>query len=321
MNKRSETFTIDLRRLGVLRTLQERGTVVATVGALNLTPSAVSQQIAALSREAGVPLLIAQGRGVRLTPQAMLLLDHAAAMDAQWQRVRADLAAFDQGTVGRVRIGAFATAITGIVVPALIQLRRERPRLRLSILESEAPDCFTRLDAGDLDLVITVDHRDGPVSGDPRYHRRELQDDPLLAALAEDHPLAGRTALDLQDLAKGPWIVGAMRGPCQELGLAACAAAGFSPDIVHHANDWSAVFALVAADCGVALVPRLAVPAPPPPGVVLRALDGPRSPCRHVYAAVRAGAENHPGLLPVLAALGGISMGRSAGPKKAGTAS
>ncbi len=304
MKPRSETFTIDLRRLGVLRELQDRGTVAATAGALNLTPSAVSQQIAALGREAGVPLLVAQGRGVRLTPQALLLLEHAAAMDAQWQRARADLAAFDQGAVGRVRIGAFATAITGIVAPALLRLRRERPRLRLWIVESEAPDCFTRLDAGDLDIAITVDHRNGPVLGDPRYSRKELLDDPLLAALAEEHPLAGRSAVDLKELATAPWIVGAMRGPCQEVGLAACAAAGFSPDIVHQANDWSAVFALVAAGCGVALVPRMAVPAAVPPGVVLRPLSGRQSPCRHVYAAIRAGAEGHPSLLPVLAALG-----------------
>ena len=304
MEQCSQTFTMDIRRLRVLRELQARGTVGATAGALNLTPSAVSQQIAALSREAGVPLLMPHGRGVRLTPQAMLLLEHASAIDAQLQRARADLAAFGQGAVGRVAIGAFATAITGIVVPALVRLRRERPRLRLSIMETEAPDCFTRLDAGDLDIAITVDHPNGPDHGDPRYWRKELMDDPFLAALAEDHPLAAKPAVRLRDLAAEPWIVGAMRGPCQEVGVAACTAAGFSPGIIHRANDWSAVFALVAAGCGVALVPRMAVPAAAPAGVVLRALKGPQNPSRHVYAAVRAGSEAHPSLAPVLAALG-----------------
>jgi DNA-binding transcriptional LysR family regulator len=307
MEPHRSTFTIDIRRLRVLRELQVRGTVGATAAALNLTPSAISQQIAALSREAGVPLLKPHGRGVRLTHQAVLLLEHAAAIGAQLERARADLAAFAEGVVGQVTIGAFATAITGIVAPALVRLRRERPRLRLSVLEIEAPECFTRLDAGDLDIAITVDYHNGPERGDPRYGRKELLDDPLLAALPEDHPLAARASIELKDLATEPWIVGAMRGPCQEAALAACVSAGFNPGIIHHANDWSAVFALVAAGCGVALVPRMAVPGGTPAGVALRALKGPQSPGRHVYAAIRAGSESHPSLAPVLAAL---SMGR-----------
>jgi DNA-binding transcriptional LysR family regulator len=303
MEPRIQTLTIDIRRLRVLRELQARGTVGATAGALNLTPSAISQQIASLSREAGVPLLMPHGRGVRLTPQAMLLLEHASAIDAQLERARADLAAFDEGIVGHVTIGAFATAIVGIMAPALVRLRRERPRLRLSVFETEAPECFTRLDAGDLDIAITVDYHNGPDRGDPRYSRKELLDDPLLVALAEDHPMAPQALIELKDLATEPWIVGAMRGPCQEVGLAACTSAGFNPGIIHHANDWSAVFALVAAGCGVALVPRMAVPSAVQAGVALRALKGPQSPSRHVYAAIRAGSEGYPSLVPVLAAL------------------
>jgi DNA-binding transcriptional LysR family regulator len=299
----SNAFTIDFRRLRVLRELRRRGTVGATAGALNLTPSAVSQQIAALGREAGVPLLAPQGRGVRLTPQALLLLDHASAIEAQLERARADLAAFRQGDAGQVSLGAFATAITGIVAPALARLRRARPGLRLTVLETEAPECFTRLDAGTLDLVITVDHRSGPSRADPRYSRLDLLDDPLRALLPADHPLARGAAVRLEDLAGEPWIVGAMRGPCQEVGLAACSAAGFTPDIRHHANDWAAVAALVAAGCGVALVPLLASGGAPLPGTALRPLAGGQQPSRHIYAAIRAGSERHPCLAPVLDAL------------------
>src|SRR5512140_1977037 len=95
----SSAFTIDVRRLRVLRELQQRGTVGATAKALHLTPSAISQQLSALSREIGVPLLAPQGRGVRLTKQAELLLEHAIAIDVQLERARADLAAFDEGQV------------------------------------------------------------------------------------------------------------------------------------------------------------------------------------------------------------------------------
>lgn len=144
-------LNVDLRRLRVLRELQERGTVGATAAALHLTPSAISQQLAALGRELGVPLLTPQGRGVRLTPQAVLLLEHAVRVDAELERAQADLAAFQEGTVGRVALGTFATAVAGLVAPAVARLGQERPGIQVAVLEAEAPTCFTRLDMGDLD--------------------------------------------------------------------------------------------------------------------------------------------------------------------------
>ncbi len=301
MESFTNTFTIDIRRLRVLRELRLRKTVGATAKALGLTPSAISQQISALSRDVGVPLLTPQGRRVRLTQQAELLLEHASAIDVQLERARADLAAFEEGRVGRVALGAFASAIAGLVAPALERLRRERPRVRVSIREIGA-EGFPLLDRGELDLVVTVDHRGGPPRGDRRYARRELLDDHLLVALPQDHPLATRPAVDLFALAGEPWIVGGTAGPCQDAGLAACAAAGFTPDVVHGVDDWGALLRLVAAGCGVGLVPELAV-AVPPAGVALRPPAGPHRPCRHLYAAVRAGAESSPCIEPVLAAL------------------
>jgi len=297
------SLTIDIRRLRVLRELRERGSVGATASALNLTPSAISQQLAALSREVGAPLLTPHGRGVRLTPQAHLLLEHAAAIDTQLERARTDLAALDAGTVGRVNLGAFASAITGIVAPALRRLRLERPRLVVAVHEVEAPECFTRLDAGDLALAVTVDYPGGPHRTDPRYSRQELLDDPMLVALRPDHARAGQAAVALGDLADQTWIVGAVRGPCQEVACAACTGAGFSPDVRHFVDNWEAALALVASGCGVALVPRLAVPAEGFAGIVLRPLSGAQGPSRHLYSAVRAGSANHPSLAPVLAAL------------------
>lgn len=302
MESFTNAFTIDVRRLRVLRELRLRKTIGATAAALHLTPSAISQQISALSRDIGVPLLAPQGRRVRLTPQAELLLEHAAAIDAQLERARADLAAYEAGNVGRVALGAFASAITGLVAPAVERLRRERPRVRVAIREVGA-ECFPLLDRGELDLVITVDHRGGPPRGDHRYARRELLDDHLLVALPQEHPLASRAGVDLFALAGEPWIVGGTAGPCQDAGLAACAAAGFTPEVAHGVDDWGALLRLVAAGCGVGLVPELAVGAAPPAGVVLRPPAGPHRPCRHLYAAVRAGAERSPCIEPVLAAL------------------
>ena len=302
---------VDVRRLRVLGELKSRSTIGATARALNLTPSAISQQIAALSRDIGVPLLAPHGRGVRLTPQAQLLLEHAALVDAQLERARADLAAMAGGAIGRVALGAFATAVSGLVATALTHLQRQRPGIRLSIEETEAPECFTCLDRGDLDIAITVDYGSGPHHGDVRYHRQELLDDPLLVAVPERHPLARRKSIDLRALAKEHWIVGAVHGPCREAGLAACAAAGFNPDVAHRVNDWTALVRLVAAGCGVALIPYLAVDAGRLCGVALRPPTGRGRPGRHIYAAVRAGAERSPVIASVLSALVAAAQERS----------
>jgi DNA-binding transcriptional LysR family regulator len=86
-------------------------------------------------------------------------------------------------------------------------------------------------------------------------------------------------------------------GPCGEIPLAACAAAGFVPEIVHHLSDYSAALALVDAGAGITTLAIVA----PPPAVTIRRLSDP--PTRNIYAAVRAGAEASPGLQAVLAAL------------------
>lgn len=307
MEPSTSAFTIDIRRLRVLRELRQLRTIGATARALGLTPSAVSQQLSGLSREIGVPLLAPQGRGVRLTPQAELLLERAAAIDAELERARADLAAFEEGNVGRVAVGSFATAITGIVAPALERLRRERPRLRLAVQEIGNAG-FSLLDRGELDVFITVDHRGGPPRNDPRYVRADLFDDHLLVAVPEGHPLSARPAIDLVALADERWIIGGTGGPCQEAGLTACAAAGFAPAVVHSVDDWNALLRLVSAGCGVGLVPELALGGVPPAGVVLRPPEGPLRPCRHLYAVVRAGAERSPAIAPVVSAL--VKAGR-----------
>lgn len=301
---------MDARRLNVLRQLHERGTIVATAEALHLTPSAVSQQLATLSREVGTPLLRRQGRGVRLTPQAHVLLEHATAVQAQIERARADLAAYDEGLVGSITVGAFASAITGLVAPALLPLHAERPHLAVSIVETDAPHCYTLLDNNELDVVITVDYRSGPTRSDPRYSRTDLLFDRFDVALHVTHPLAARPEVHLRELAHLRWIIGGGGGPCAEVSLAACAAAGFTPDVRHRVDEWSAAMALVDAGAGVTLVPRLADPRPFS-RVRLRPLAG-DPPRRNVYAATRAGAQHDPAIAPLLDALAAVANRQNA---------
>lgn len=294
----SATF-IDIRRLRVLRELHDRRTVVATARAVHLTPSAVSQQMAALAREVGVPLTVRHGRGVRLTPQALLLLEHAAVMLTQMERARADLDAFGDRDTRPIAIGAFATVIESLVAPALRTLQRQRSRTRLVVREAAVPEAVAQLDAGELDLIVAIDYHRGPHRTDPRYARRDLLLDPYDVVLPVTHRFAGRRAIELAALAEETWILG--HEPCAEVTRAACISAGFSLDARHTVNDWRAVFALVAAGAGIALAPRLAAAADAEGVVLCRLAGAPAS--RNIYAAVRAGGERSPAIVAVLAAL------------------
>lgn len=289
MESISDNFTIDVRRLRILEELRNRGTVAAVADALHLTPSAVSQQIARISRDlGGVPLVVRHGRRVRLTAQANLLLKHAAVMRRQIERARADLHAYDPGHTGDVAVGGSASAIKGLVAPAVGKLARERSELNVTVREVEPPDSFTQLECGELDLIILAAHRGEPSGADPRFERIDLLVDPLVAALPTGHSAAVSRAVDLSVLAEDAWIIGADKGPCSDASFAACTTAGFSPLVRHRVNDWSAALALVAAGAGVALVPHLAT-APPPLGVLLRPMVSP-SAGRVLYAALRGGS-------------------------------
>ncbi|MFE2876230.1 LysR family transcriptional regulator [Streptomyces roseus] len=288
----------DIKKLRILRTLADRGTVTATAEALHMTPSAVSQQLTNLARQVGVPLLEAQGRRVRLTDAAHLLLRHAEAVFAQLERADAELAGYLAGEVGEVRIGAFSTAVPVLVVPAVAALRRSHPGVEVRVRETEAAQSYELLAAGAVDLALSLAAH-APTARDPRFTRITLLEDPLDVALPPDHPLAAAPALRLADLSGDPWIYGGS-GPWQEIARNACEAAGFVPEQAHSASGWTAILAMVEAGMGVALVPRMV--SSRASGVAVRVLVHDR-PTRHVLAATRRGGESAPAVSRVLAAL------------------
>jgi DNA-binding transcriptional LysR family regulator len=285
---------MDVRRLRLLRELDNRGTVVATAAALHLTPSAVSQQLSALAKEAGVQLLDPAGRRVRLTPAARVLLRHADEIFAQLARAEADLAAFDEGRVGTVTVAAFSTAITGIVAPALQRLRETHPGLDVTVIDVMAPDCFDMLVGGELDLVVGFS---ASRPHDRRIDQIPILDDPFMVALPRSHRLADLDEVPLAALADDDFIASRPGTPCHEITLAACAAVGFAPHIRHRTDDFVAVFGLIAAGCGIGLVPRLAG-LTSTDRVVLRPLID--TPMRHLGVMLRRGSDTSPHLAVVL---------------------
>ncbi|TDE36575.1 LysR family transcriptional regulator [Nonomuraea mesophila] len=293
---------IDTRRLRTLRAVADHGTVTAAAAALHLTPSAVSQQLAALEHEVGHRLLMRDGRGVHLTAVGKIMLAHANEVLAQLERAEAEVAAYTTGEAGEATVACFATAISAVLAPATTALRVSAPGLRVRIRDAEGDQSLAMLLDGEVDLAIAVEYRDAPDASDRRLSRLPLYAEPFDLVLPRDHPLA--QSATLESLASETWIGPYPGNPVHDVITFACRQAGFTPDLAHCSDDFRAVVALVGAGAGVALVPRLALRDMALRGVVVRHTPGPE---RRVFAAVRRGADSHPLLRPLLAELRTIS--------------
>ncbi len=294
---------IDARRLRTLRAVADHRTVTAAAAALYLTPSAVSQQLAALEQETGHHLLARDGRGVRLTAAGEILLGHADAVLAQLERAEADLAAYDSGAAGEVTVAAFATGIALVLAPAITALAATAPGLRLKVLDAEGDASLPMLLDSRADIAVAVEYRGAPRADDRRLTRLPLYAEPFEAVLPLAHPLAAGTGpIAVAELAAEPWIGPYPGNPCHDVVLLACEHAGFQPRLLHSSDDFRAVVALASAGAGVALVPRSALRGADLGAVAVRPVDSELA-TRKVFAAVRSGAEQHPLIRPVLDAL------------------
>jgi DNA-binding transcriptional LysR family regulator len=283
----------DVRRLRLLRELAARGTVTAVAEALAYTPSAVSQQLAQLERDAGVPLLEKAGRGVRLTEAGRRLATHADAIMARMEAAEADLAGLSGRASGRLRIAAFQTAASALVLPAIIDLQARHPAVQPELIDMEAGESLPGLRLGEYDMVVAEEYDHAPRKRDPAVERSELGLDSMLVALPGAHPLAGRERVGLNELANEIWVTAREDTHFGAMVARACrAVGGFEPEIRHRSNDLRLLFELVAREQAVALVPALGkgwlVP-----GVVIRPPLG--TPLvRRIFTAVRRGTGARP---------------------------
>ena len=291
---------LDVRRLRVLRELAARGTIAATAEALGYSAPAVSQQLAALEREAGVELLERNGRRRRLTPAGEDLVIRTESILRELEAAEAALEATTTQVAGVLRCAAFASAHRVLLPRAIAALAADHPDLRVTTQDMEPEDSLPALKLGELDLVLAQEYAFAPNPPDPALERTELLDDSLNLALPEDHPRAGDEQVDMAALDAESWIAGREGSFCHLVVIHSTRAAGYEPRLAHITNDFDVSHALVAAGAGVGLVPELA--GPPPPGVVVRPVKG-APPSRRIYAAVRAGSSARPALQAMLAAL------------------
>lgn len=291
---------LDVRRLRVLRELAARGTIAATAEALGYTAPAVSQQLAALEREAGVALLERNGRTRRLTPAGEELVQRTEGILRQLEAAEAALEATTTQVAGVLRCAAFASAHRVLLPRAIAALTAAHPDLRVTTQDMEPEESLPALKLGELDLAIAQEYAFAPNPSDPAIERTDLLDDPLGVALPESHPLAAADHVDLAALEAESWIAGCEGSFCHLVVIHSTRAAGYEPRLAHITNDFAVSYALVRAGAGVGLVPELA--GPPPPGVVVKPVRG-APPSRRIYAAVRAGSGARPAVAAMLDAL------------------
>jgi DNA-binding transcriptional LysR family regulator len=297
---------LDVRKLLLLRELARRDTIAAVAEALCYTPSAVSQQLAALERDAGVPLLQRTGRRVILTPAGAALAGQTEEILALLERAAAGLAAARTGLAGPLRIGAFPTAMRTILPAALVALGRDHPSLELMVTELDPAAVPEALRSGALDVALVHEYEFVPAPRDPALDTEPLLEEAIYLASARPAPMmdedtAGENSAGEDPVGRhrdSPWIMASPGTLCHTMAVRACQAAGFAPRIRHHADDFVTVLALVAAGQGVALVPQLGAIGPPP-GVVLTELPA----RRRTRIAYRNGTRHHPPVSACIAAI------------------
>ncbi|MER6487428.1 MULTISPECIES: LysR family transcriptional regulator [Streptomyces] len=272
---------IDVQRLRVLRAVAEHGSFNKAAGALLLTPSAVSQHIAALERALGHPVAVRSTRGVTLTEPGRLLVEAAETITAELDQVRR---AIDRLTQERPRltVATFTSGGRHLLPAALTRFVQAHPEVELTVLESEPEDAVPMVRGGAADLALAY-HFDGPPPVGPGVRRdlgwQPLMEDPLWVVLPRGHRLAGRSSVDLGELSADRWVLGCLKTEAFLRRYAELA--GFDLRVGASTTDYFFARTLVAAGVGVSLVPRVALAGAPETESVAVPVEPPR-PARHI---------------------------------------
>ena len=305
-------------RLQLLREVSRRGSIKAAAAAMAVTPSAVSQQLAVLEREAGVPLLEKSGRQVRLTDAALRLVRHADAITGAIAAAEADVASMQQVVTGTLRVAAFPTAARAVMPGVMAALSRIHPELRVTLRDLEAEESLTALQVDEADIAIVDDYGDGSRLPPTDLDVREFVRDPIYLATAwaapasaglVSGPAAGAASASGSDPVPGArldefrdafWIMDVDSSHLSQVVRRTCRAAGFEPHVRSSCKDFSVIIALVEAGLGVGVLPGLAL-LDRPVRATVRPIDPPL--VRRISSVVRPERRSHPMIVSALAEL------------------
>ncbi|MFG3117925.1 LysR family transcriptional regulator, partial [Streptomyces sp. NPDC048197] len=291
---------IDVQRLRVLRTVAQHGSFNQAAAALRLTPSAVSQHIAALERSLGAQVVARSTRGVTLTPAGRIMVGAAESVAAELEHAQQQVDRLGSGRT-QLTIATFTSGGRLLLPQALARLTTAHPDTVVHLRESEPEDSLPLVRQGAVDLALAY-HFDGPLPGRPGQSSSlawtALMEDPLHVVLPDTHPLAGRETLDIVELAAEPWVLGCLK---TETYLRRYAErAGFDPEVRGTTTDYFFARSLVAAGMGISLIPSIAQT---PQIAGLRTVPiAPPAPTRHLGVATIP-RRSHPQVRTLIQAL------------------
>lgn len=284
---------LDVRRLRLLRELKLRGTLAEVAEALRFSPSAVSQQLALLEKEAGVALLRKTGRRVQLTPQAEILVAHTGQLLETLERAEADLAASLTTVTGTVRIAVFQSAALALTPDALTILGRQYPKVRVQMTQREPEAALHETWVRDFDLVIAEQYPGHAAPRHPELDRADLTTDAI--RLAAPPPGTGGPAItSLPDTASMAWVMEPPGTASRHWAEQTCRQAGFEPDVRFETADLQAQIRLVESGNAVTLMPDLAWTGRTP---TVRLLELPGRPRRTVFTSARRASATRPAIV------------------------
>ena len=313
---------LDANALRVVRAVHETGSITAAAVALGFSQPAVSQQLKRLEQRLGLSVIERVGRGVRLTEAGLVLARHAVTVATALDAASGEIAELQGLRAGLVRLVAFPSASATLVPGLLARMKQRHAQISITYLEAEPPEAVAAVRENRADLAITFSYPGDRV--DPHRESAQglrvatLRREEMMLVLPSGHPLAGVVSgvvgrragasdtgtIDLGDLADENWVAGCPR--CRGHLLDLCDRRGFAPRISYETDNVAAVFGLVEAGIGVALLPALAIESVGRrPGVVIRATTGRDH--RTLHAVTAAGAERVPALAASLRALAAIS--------------
>jgi molybdate transport repressor ModE-like protein len=294
---------LDVKRMRILKEVADRGSFSAAAEALSYTQSAVSQQIAALEREAGTQLVTRGSRGIRLTEAGEALVRHADAILTRLADAEAELEAIAGLRGGRLRLAAFPTVGATLMPLAIATFRERHPDVELTVKQLEPEDSLPLLKSGELDIALTIEPNEIENDG---LESTFLLDDPMFAALPMNHRMAHKTRVRLKDLKDEAWIGTTDACSCGALVRNHCIrSGGFDPQITFESDDYLAIQGLVAAGVGVAMIPTLALTTVRD-DIIIRDL-GNEAPVRTIAAATLPGAQRSPAARAMLEVLGEVA--------------
>ncbi|MDX3588827.1 LysR family transcriptional regulator [Streptomyces europaeiscabiei] len=280
---------IDVQRLRVLRTVAEHGSFNRAAAVLRLTPSAVSQQVAALERSLGAQVVARSTRGVTLTRAGQIMVGAAESVAAELEHAQQQVAELSTGRT-QLTVATFTSGGRLMLPAALTQLMAAHPRTVLHVREGEPEDTLPLVRQGAVDVALAY-HFDGPLpvgpTPSPSLEWTPLLEDHLHVVLPPGHRLANHDALDLAELAAEPWVLGCLKTEAYLRRYAEHA--GFDPEIRGTTTDYFFARSLVAAGMGISLIPSIAL-APEVPGLSTVPIKSP-GPIRHIGVATISGRD------------------------------